>query len=178
MTEDEIYRRLPQISEADGLQQLATDIDRDCRGPARVVIDAWLTGPPECRIPAAFTCSSLHELAVGAMLERIDSVQPPLRVQFMESVIRQHRRQRELLLTVLEPLLADRQIVAPDHPSGPMRACDLAYLIVRRMVTAPRDDEGPFPSAEAFTALDADERLIEILRWLKSSVWQALFPPT
>ena len=105
------------------------------------------------------------------MLQRASSVDAGLRVQFMQIVVAQQLAFRELLLTVLEPLLKDR------HAAGDTRICDAAYLLVRKMVTVDAGEAGKFRAEGEFLGLDPDERSNEIKEWMQSKTWADIFPP-
>src|SRR5437879_1542616 len=122
MTEQEVFLRLHEIPESDSemLRQLAAELSGECRTPSRVVLDSWLSGPHSRGIPCATVCTELKELAVAELMQRASSVEPGLRVHFMQIVVAQQLAFRELLLTVLEPLLKDR------HAAGETRVCDAA----------------------------------------------------
>ena len=172
MTEQEVFLRIHEISESDAelLRQLAADISWECRTPSRVVLDSWVGSPQSLGIPCATVCTELKELAVGEMLERANSVDPGLRVQFMQIVVAQQLAFRELLLTVLEPLLKDR------HAAGDTRVCDAAYVLVRRVVTVDAGEASKFRAEGEFLALGPDERSNEIKEWMESKTWAEIFP--
>jgi hypothetical protein len=104
------------------------------------------------------------------MLQRVNSVEPGLRVQFMQIVTAQQLAFRELLLTVLEPLLKDR------HAAGDTRVCDAAYVLIRKMVTVNPGEASKFGAESEFLALDPDERSNEIKEWMQSKTWAEIFP--
>ena len=173
MTEQDVLRRLVELKETDpdGVRLLAAEIDAQCRGPARAVLDTWGNGAPDRDIPCAFVCSELKELAVDEMLRRADAVAPARRVLFMEMVVAQQGAFRELTLTVLEPLLKDKS------PAGAeLRTCEAAYLLIRRMVTLRGAEAAEFSSEGSFVALSPDQREREIRRWTNSAAWKAIFP--
>ena len=173
MTEQEVFLRIHEISESDAemLRQLAAEISWECRTPSRVVLDSWVSSPQSLGIPCATVCTELKELAVGEMLQRASSVEPGLRVQFMQIVVAQQLAFRELLLTVLEPLLKDR------HAAGDTRVCDAAYVLVRKIVTVDPGEASKFRAEGEFLALDPDERSNEIKEWMQSKTWAEIFPP-
>ena len=172
MTEQEVFLRLHEIPESDSekLSQLAAEISRECRTPSRIVLDSWLNSPQTRGIPCATVCTELKELAVGELMQRASSVEPGLRVHFMQIVVAQQLAFRELLLTVLEPLLKDR------HAAGETRTCDAAYVLVRKLVTVDETEAGKFRPDSEFQALDPDERSNEIKEWIKSKTWSEIFP--
>jgi hypothetical protein len=174
MIEQEVFLRIHEISESDAelLRQLAAEISWECRTPSRVVLDSWVSSPQSLGIPCATVCTDLKELAVGEMLQRAASVDPGLRVQFMQIVTAQQLVFRELLLIVLEPLLKDR------HAAGDTRICDAAYVLVRKLVAVDATEAGKFKSESEFLALDVDERSTEIRGWTRSKTWTTLFSPT
>ena len=172
MTEQEVFLRIHEISESDAemLRQLAAEISWECRTPSRVVLDSWVGRPQSLGIPCATVCTELKELAVGEMLQRASSVDAGLRVQFMQIVVAQQLAFRELLLTVLEPLLKDR------HAAGDTRVCDAAYVLVRKVVTVDPGEAGKFRAESEFLALDPDGRSKEIKEWMQSKTWAEIFP--
>jgi hypothetical protein len=178
MTEADVFRRLNELSEADadGLRRLAEEIDMICREPARTVLTEWLGGPPARQIPCAFACSNLKELAVDEMLGRAESVSPALRVQLMDLVVTQQLSFRELMLTVLEPLLQDVTPAGITASGEELRTCDAAYLLVRKIVRLSAVDAEQFSNEDQFTALGEEQRDDEIDHWLRSETWTGIFP--
>jgi hypothetical protein len=178
MTEPEIFRRLNELAEADadGLRKLAEEIDLICREPARTVLAEWIGGPPARQTPCAFVCSNLKELAIGEMLGRAQSVTAALRVQLMDMVVTQQLAFREIMLTVLEPLLQDFTRIAAAGPAGEQRACDAAYLLVRKIVPLSAAEAAQFATESQFTALEENQRNREIDEWLISERWKMIFP--
>jgi hypothetical protein len=173
MTEQEVFLRIHEIAESDQekLGQLAAEISWECHTPSRIVLDSWLGSPQSRGIPCATVCTELKELAVGELMQRAGSVDPGLRVHFMQIVVAQQLAFRELQLTVLEPLLKDR------HAAGETRVCDAAYVLVRKLVTVDSTEASKFRSESDFLALGTDERSAEIKEWTRSKTWTTLFPP-
>jgi len=178
MTEQDVIRRLSEISESDaeGLQRLAEEIGAYCRAPARTVLAEWTGGPPDRQPLCAFVCSDLKELAVAEMMRQADAVTPAQRVQLMEMVATRQLAFRELMLTALEPLLRDVTPAGIPGIAGEMRTCDAAYHLVRKIVTPEGPEGSQFSSENEFLALDADARTDEIRRWMRSNTWCAIFP--
>lgn len=178
MTEDEILSRVYELSESDGdgLAKLAHEIGLRCREPAVTVLTEWISGPPQRQTPCAFICSHLKELAVAEMLRQTDSVAPSLRVHLMEMVVTQQFVFRELMLTTLEPLLQDLTPAGTSDSTGDLRTCDTAYLLVRNLVRVRDVEAKKFSAENQFTALEPDQRDIEIDNWLLSETWKEIFP--
>ena len=88
----------------------------------------------------------------------------------MQIVVAQQLAFRELLLTVLEPLLKDR------HAAGDTRVCDEAYVLVRKIVTVDPGEASKFRTEGQFLALDPDGRSSEIKEWMQSKTWAEIFP--
>lgn len=178
MTEQDIFRRLNELSEsdADGLRKLAEDIGTICRAPAKTVLTEWVGGPPDRQIPCAFICSQLKELAVSEMLRQTDSVAPALRVHLMEMVVTQQIAFRELMLTALEPLLRDLTPAGTTASGDEVRTCDAAYLLVRKIVRLKASESGRFSAKDQFEALGPIQRDSEIDQWLMSETWKEIFP--
>jgi hypothetical protein len=172
MTEQEVFLRLHEIpgSDSEKLSQFAEEISRQCSAPSRIALDSWLNSPQSRGIPCATVCTELKELAVGELMQRAGSVEPGLRVHFMQIVVAQQLAFRELLLTVLEPLLKDR------HAAGETRICDAAYALVRKLVTVDAGEASKFRSESEFLALDPNERSNEIKEWIESKAWTEIFP--
>ncbi|MEW5977112.1 MAG: hypothetical protein AB1898_15025 [Acidobacteriota bacterium] len=177
MTEHEIYFRLHDLlpSDAAGLTRLASDVAQECREPSRTVLEVWKDAPDR-GIVCAFTCAHLEELAFEEALSNADSVSPVLRAQFMETVVNQQLTFRELLLTVLEPLLKDQDLAEWPTPAGSTRTSEAAYFLVRRIVMPGPDEASHFSTEEDFLRLDARGRAAEIKRWLCSQTWKRIFP--
>jgi hypothetical protein len=171
MTEQEVFLRIHEIAESDPekLGQLAAEIAWECRTPSRIVLESWLGSPQSREIPCATVCTELKELAVAELMQRAGSVDPGLRVHFMQMVVAQQLAFRELQLTVLEPLLKDR------HAAGEIRVCDAAYALVRKLVTVKAEEVGKFRPEGEFPALGTDERSAEIKEWIKSTTWTEIF---
>lgn len=161
MTEQQVFLRLHDLADGDqdGLARLSSEIRTECREPARTVLAS-----PD-RPVRAFVCRHLEELAIGEMLDAAGSADAATRVQLMEMVLDRHLVLREYLLTVLKPMLDD---LTPGTP--PMRTCDAAYLLARRLVS-PQNDPGQF------MALDERKRDAEISEWKSSEEWETVFPP-
>ena len=178
MTEDDILSRLYELSESDGegLGKLAHEIGLQCREPASTVLTEWISGPPQRQTPCAFICSHLKELALAEMLRQTDSVAPALRVHLMEMVVTQQFVFRELMLTALEPLLQDLTPAGTSDSTGDLRTCDAAYLLVRKLVRVRDVEAKKFSAENQFTALEPDQRDIEIDNWLLSETWKEIFP--
>lgn len=178
MTEQEVFRRLNELShsDADGLRKLADEIALQCREPAVTVLTEWVGGPPSRKTPCAFVCSNLKELALGEMLGRADSTAPALRVQMMEMVATQQFAFRELMLTALEPLLQDLTPAGSTASGTELRTCDAAYLLVRKIVRRSGAGASQAFIESEFTALTEIEKDEEIERWLQSATWKELFP--
>ncbi|SRR6266849_3061986 len=172
MTEQEVFLRIHEISESDTetLRQLAAEISSECRTPSRIVLDSWLSSPQSRGIPCATVCTELKELAVGELMQRASSAEQGLRVHFMQIVAAQQLAFRELLLTVLEPLLKDR------HAAGETRVCDAAYVQIRKMVTVDAAEASKFRTESEFLSLDPEGRLNEIKEWMQSKTWAEIFP--
>jgi hypothetical protein len=173
MTEQDVVGRLRMLSDSDGegLWRLAGDIGTHCRGGARVVLDAWINGPPDRQTPCAFICSNLKELPVQELLARADAVAPERRVHFLEMVAAQQLRAREQILTTLEPLLKD-----PSPAGGAYRTCDAAYLLIRRLVRLAAGEAAEFSTEGGFLSLGPEEKDKEIQRFKRSAAWQGIFP--
>ena len=179
MNEQDISRRLHVLSESDvdGLQRLADEIGLQCRGPAATVLTEWISGPPDRHTPCAFVCSELKELAVAEMLCQTDSVAPALRVHLMDMVTTQQLAFRELILTVLEPLLQDLTTAGTTgSDDDELRTCDAAYLLVRNIVPLSAAEAGQVSAENKFTALGQNQRDHEIDEWLLSETWKGIFP--
>jgi len=159
VTEQQVFARIHELADGDqeGLARLSGEIKAECREPARTVLAS-----PD-RPARAFVCRHLEELAVGEMLDAAGSAEPGMRVQLMEMVLDRHLVLREYLLTVLQPMLDDIT------PGAPMRTCDAAYLLARRLVS-PEDKPGEFMT------LDEGQRDAEIGEWKSSEAWQTVFP--
>jgi hypothetical protein len=178
MTEDEILRGLYELSESDteGLGKLAHEIGLQGREPASTVLTEWISGPARRQTLCALICSHLKELAVAEMLRQTDSVAPELRVHLMEMVVTQQLEFRELILTALEPLLQDLTTAGTSDSVGDLRTCDTAYLLVRKLVRVRDLEAKKFSAENQFTALEPDQKDIEIDRWLLSDTWKEIFP--
>lgn len=178
MTPGDIFDRIYNLSESDanGLGKLAHEVGLQCREPAKTVLAEWIGGPPQRQTPSAFICTQLKELAVGEMLSHTDSAAPPLRVQLMEMVVTQQLTFRELMLTALEPLLEDVSSGGTTDSDADLRTCDVAYLIVRKIVRVRANEAENFSAEEQFKALAPNERDIEIEKWLISGTWKEIFP--
>jgi hypothetical protein len=175
VTQEDIFDRIYNLSasDADGLGKLAQEVGFHCREPAKTVLAELIGGPPERKTPCAFICTQLKELAVGEALRHTDSAPPPLRVQLMEMVVTQQLTFRELMLTALEPLLED---VSSGDSDEELRTCDVAYLIVRKLVRVGATEVKNFSGEEQFKALAPNQRDIEIEKWLISATWKEIFP--
>ena len=173
MTEQDVVRRLRELSDADaeGLWRLAGDIGTHCRGGAGVVLDAWLNGPPDRQMPCAFICSNLKELPVHELLARADAVAAERRVHFLDMAVAQQLAAREQILTTLEPLLKDQS-----SAGGTYRTCDAAYLLIRRLVRLGPGEAAEFSTESQFMSLGRYERGKEIQRFKNSAAWKAIFP--
>lgn len=178
MIGQEVFRCLNElsVSDADGLRKLAGEIAFHCRQPASTVLADWIGGAPTRQTPCAFVCSGLKELAVDEMLGCAESVAPALRVQLMDMVVTQQLAFRELMLTVLEPLLQDTTPVGSAGSIGELRTCDAAYLLVRKVVHLGATNAGQFIDEEQFKALEETYRDREIDEWMLSESWKAIFP--
>ena len=165
MTEQEVFRRIYESDPAE-LNRLAAEIAHECRDPAKTVLDAWRQGARCGEACCAFVCQHLEELAIGEMLDAAASAAPAMRVQLMEMVVDRHLILREYLLTVVKPLLES------DVSGSPMRPCDAAYLIARRLVPV---DDLSFSDPPAFLAKTEAKRDAEIGVWKSSDAWTSLF---
>ena len=165
MTEQDVIRR---VHDAD--PQLAGEVAGECREPARTVLDSWRNGAACGEACCAFVCRHLEELAMAEALEAAGSASPEMRVQLLELVVERQLILREYLLTVLKPLL-DASVAAK-----PMRACDAAYLLARRLVALEPEEAARFSAEAQFASLDEEKRDAEIGEWKTSKAWLAVFP--
>jgi hypothetical protein len=168
MTEQEVFRRIYDADAAQ-IERLTAEIAHECRDPAKTVLDAWRQGAPCGEACCAFVCRHLEELAIGEMLDAAAAAAPAMRVQLMEMVVDRHLVLREYLLTVVQPLLES------DAPGSPMRVCDAAYLIARRLVPITAEEALQFSDPGTFLVMPKTKRDTEIGAWKSSKTWTGLF---
>jgi hypothetical protein len=176
VTELEVYIRLREIPESDveKLRQFGMDIASACREPSRIVLDTWVNGAPDRRIPCAAICAHLKELSVREIMQQANSVSPSLRVHFLQLVTDQQLALREFLLTALDDVLRGEQSPGQETPTR-TNPRDAAYLLARRLVKVQPVEAEQFHSESEFMSLNADRKSEEIARWNRSKTWTAIF---
>ncbi|MFH1686350.1 MAG: hypothetical protein ABIE70_02370 [bacterium] len=126
--------------------------------------------------------ASLILLSIGApilpaMVDAIDSASLDNQVWDLESAVEIQMGTRARLVTLLESMLSNKTPLPPPELMGhveekppSLRACDKAYLILRRFL-AMRAADAEMAGREIFLDMEESERDQEIDRFTRTGVW-------
>jgi hypothetical protein len=114
------------------------------------------------------------------LIDGLDSRKPEDMVWELQRTIDIQLETQKRLSDLLEELLADKRLLRPPALSEkaeerpiPMRVCDEAYLMLRRLL-ADEDDDTRLDNIDEFRRMTDEERDSEVERWVKSGVWTPL----
>ena len=180
MSDQDVVSRLRESDTPDALHGLAGQLADETLDAPRAMVHLWATGDRAASGKAGSVVLDLEEFAVRPMLGEFDSSPLSWRLRFMDAAVETELRLRTLVLKKLDGLLGDATVVPGSELSAslapgakPVRACDEAYVWIRRVAKV-EDPKDGFGSEGEFLKLDHAARMKEIQRWKRSPAWTEL----
>ncbi len=177
----DVVSRVRAAEGSAALNALAEEIATESLEASKAIVHLWATGDKEESGKAGSVVIDLEETAVRPMLQEFDAGSVQWRYRLMEDVVDVQLKFRNRILARLDDLLTDRAILSAsaatesEQPDKlPRRACDEAYVWIRRLAKVQETGENGFRSEADFLSLEHTERDEEIQKWKRSKIWAGI----
>lgn len=162
------------------LGDLASDISEKSLKVPKVMVKSLHSEDKGESLKAGSVLLSIKSLALGPLLDALDSKVPERWVWDMQTIMDLQVNNRLKIVKALELALEDkRSIKMPEHPGQevqhvPRRMCDEAYMLMRKLLSLEETEEEQFYVTRDFLNNSDEEKDAEIKTARNSKKWVTL----
>ena len=181
MKEPEVIEQIQALNTEDQLavERLVETMRNESKKTPEAVISLWTTGSAEDVEKAITIMLKLEDLVLTPLLDNFDNCNPQQRLQSISLAVDTQLSIRKIIVQKLNQLLDDVRLITieeiprfvEEEAPIPMRICDEAYLLMRRLLKIDEKEVDFAMNSSEFIELPTDMRNVEIQRARNSEAW-------